>query len=246
MQFELLRTLTRGRILIWLALAFFPSILIWLLQSQANGNVPGEAIALMTFYLVPLIGCTLGLLLWAAPAIGSELEAQTWIYLAMRPHGRLAVLFGKFAVAVLWTATAGIVSAIGVALCSRYSPPSDLMVALVPLVLLAAVCYGALFTLIGAIFTRRATVIAVVYSLVMEGLVSIIPAAINKLTVCYRLRALLAEWAGLDQLRLTTDELFGYQPAWQHLFALAIYTAIVLLAAAMVVQSKELAGQLEG
>jgi ABC-type transport system involved in multi-copper enzyme maturation permease subunit len=123
LTFEGRRTRTRDRIVSWLALALFPSLLMILLQSQSQREIPSEPLAIMSFYLVVQIGCMLGLLLWATPAIGSELEAQTWVYVAVRPHGKLAILLGKYLIATAWTASAGIVSAVGIAFASQYPQP---------------------------------------------------------------------------------------------------------------------------
>lgn len=238
-RFEGKRTRTRGRMMIWLALAFFPSALLVLLQSQAQGNVPREALALMSYYLVVQVGCMLGLLLWATPVVGAELEAQTWIYLAMRQHGKVAVLLGKYLVATVWTASAGVVSAIGVSLASQFDEPFLLARTLIALVLMSSSCYAALYALIGVTAFTRATVIAVVYTLLFEGVLSSVPATINKLTICYRLRALLTEWVGLEQLRSNADTIFGYEPAWQHVGSLGIYWALVTLAALWVIRVRE-------
>ncbi|MCC7337622.1 MAG: hypothetical protein IT422_21225 [Pirellulaceae bacterium] len=238
-RFEGRRTRTNGRVGIWLALAAFPSLLMILLQAQARQTIPNEPLALMAFYLVVEVGCMLGLLLWATPAIGSELEAQTWIYLALRPHGKTATLIGKYVIATAWTASAGLVSAAGVAFFSRHPDPRTLAAALMALVLLSSVCYAALYVLIGVVFSARATVVAVVYTLLFEGVLSSIPATINKFTVCYRLRAILAEWVELDEVRTAIKELFGYEPVWQHMAYLALYTTIVLTITLVVVRYKE-------
>ncbi len=238
-RFEGRRTRTNGRVGIWLALATFPSLLMILLQAQARQTIPSEPLALMTFYLVVQVGCMLGLLLWATPAVGSELESQTWVYLAMRPHGKTATLLGKYAIAATWTASAGLVSAAGVTFFSRYPEPLTLAAALMVLVLISSLCYAALYVLIGVVFSARSTVVAVVYTLLIEGVLSSIPATINKFTVCYRLRAILAEWVELAEVRNAVEELFGYEPIWQHVAYLALYTAIVLTIALVVVRYKE-------
>lgn len=237
--FEVRRTRTRGRIGIWLALAIFPSLLLTLLRLQVGRPVPDEALAMMAFYLVVQIGCMMGLLLWATPVVGSELESQTWIYLALRPHGKTAILMGKYVVAALWTASAGVVSAVGVAFCSGHPTPWTLATTLLILVLVSSVCYAALYVLIGVVFSARATVVAVIYTLLFEGILSTIPATINKFTVCYRLRSLLSEWVDLVEVRTTVDELFGHEPAWQHLVCLAIFTLVALCIALVVVRYKE-------
>lgn len=237
--FEGRRTRTRGRIGIWLALAILPSLLMILLQLQARRTIPAEPLALMAYYLVVQVGCMMGLLLWATPAIGSELEAQTWIYLALRPHGKLATLLGKYVVASSWTASAGLVSAVGVAFFSRYPEPWLLAGALMFLVLVSSLCYAALYILIGVVFSARATVVAVVYTLLFEGVLSTIPATINKFTVCYRLRAILSDWVDLVEVSSAVEELFGHEPAGQHLACLAAYTVVVLGIALVVVRYKE-------
>lgn len=239
--FEARRTRTPGRIGIWLTLAILPSLLMILLQLQARHTVPEEPLAMMAYYLVVQVGCMMGLLLWATPVVGSELESQTWIYLALRPHGKTAILLGKYVVAALWTASAGWVSAVGVAFCSGYPAPWRLAGALLILVLVSSVCYAALYILIGVLFSARATVVAVIYTLLFEGVLSTIPATINKFTVCYRLRALLSEWVDLVEVRASVDELFGHEPAWQHLACLATFTVVVLFIALVVIRYKEFA-----
>ena len=68
------------------------------------------------------------------------------------------------------------------------------------LILLGCPAYGAVYTLIGAIMPRRAMVIAVVYSLVFEGAISLVPALINKVTVQFHLRAMWVRWLGIERL----------------------------------------------
>lgn len=237
--FEARRTRTRGRLGIWLALAMLPSLLMILLQLQAGNEVSEEPLAMMAFYLVVQVGCMMGLLLWATPVVGSELESQTWIYLALRPHGKTAILLGKYVVAALWTASAGAISAVGVAFCSGHPRPWTLAAALLTLVLVSSACYAALYVLIGVLFSARATVVAVIYTLLFEGVLSTIPATINKFTVCYRLRGLLSEWVDLIEVRTAVEELFGHEPAWIHLSCLAIFTLVVLGLALLVVRYKE-------
>jgi ABC-type transport system involved in multi-copper enzyme maturation permease subunit len=239
-RFESKRTRTAGRIMLWLGLALFPALLMFLLQSQVEAEViPDSTLALMSYYLVVQVGCMLGLLLWATPAVGAELEAQTWIYLAMRPHGKIAMLLGKYVVATLWTASAGLVSAGGVAVCSGFTDAPRLAAVLAGLVVMASVCYAALYILIGVAVQARATIVAVVYTLLIEGVLSTVPATINKFTVCYRLRALLVDWLDISLAGPEAEAIFGYEPAWQHLASLAVYTSVVLVIALWIMRTKE-------
>ena len=60
------------------------------------------------YYLIPEVTCLLGLLLWATPAISTEIEGQTWVYLTLRGSGRSAVVIGKYLTAVFWTLSAAL------------------------------------------------------------------------------------------------------------------------------------------
>lgn len=271
--------MTRGGVAMWLAIAFFPSLLMFLLRSQVRGEVPPDALAVFGAYLVPQFGCMLGLLLWATRSVGSELEAQTWSYIALRPHGRRALVLGKYLAAIVFSITSGLVSSAGVAIFSQYgqsvliqqreemlgseeiAPNVDagaiaagelvnanlesLQFAgiLSVLVVISSLGYGALYLMIGVVATRRATVIAVVYSLLVEGALSYVPAMINKSTISYRLQSLLTEWTGHSTLQAARNELLGYEPAWQHLVGAALLTVFCLITTLVVVQTKEFPGQ---
>lgn len=239
--FESARTVTRGRLFVWAAIAFLPTILMLTLQSQARGRVPDEAVVAISFFLVVQIGTAMSLLLWATPAVGSEIESQTWIYIAMRPKGRIALVLGKYLVSVGWSVLAGVPSSIGIAFASRASEPLRLAASLIGLVIFASLCYAALYVLIGVVFSRRATVFAVVYSVIVEGLVANIPAAISNISVSYRLRSLLIEWTGIEGLQNSAQQFYAPQPQWAHLVGLVVYVVVALTLATAVIHRKEFA-----
>ena len=245
LSFELRRTLTLGRGLIWLGLATFPATLIFTVRWQRGDTIPIDAAALIIFFLVPQVTCLLGLLLWATPAVQTELEGQTWIYLAVRPLGKLAVVFGKYLIAVLWTAAAGILSVTASVLACGAAEPVRLWLSLSTLVCLSTLSYGALYLLIGVIVLRRAIVFAVAYTLLIELAVSLIPATINKLTISHRLRALLADWMKLETIRSRAEIIFGEQATLSHLLFLLGYTIVLLIATALVVRWREMPMQAE-
>ena len=290
-RFEIARSLTPGRCLVWLALCLFPSILLFgfqyqiqevkqrrferrqdrvIVQKQADdlpqvevGNdfqfeefdngeyeteedekiLPDEVMVMICFYLVPQISCMLGLMLWTTPVVGSELEAQTWIYLSLRRHGRQAVALGKYAVAVVWTISFGVLSAIGVSALSGVDDPLLLAATLISAVLLSSFSYAALYLLIGAAFYRRATVLAFVLSVVLEGVVSLVPATINQLTVAYRLRSIVAK--AMSVTADATDFILGDEPIWLNASALAAYTVLLLALAVYLVHKREYPVQTE-
>jgi ABC-type transport system involved in multi-copper enzyme maturation permease subunit len=112
------------------------------------------------------------------------------------------------------------------------------------LALLASLTYGALYMLLGVLFLRRALVVAVAYTFLMEFIVSFIPAVVHQITVQYHLRCLLAKWLGWTRLphHVGLDEqlFFSTAPAWHHVLVLLGMTAGLLSAAILVLRQREL------
>ena len=108
-KFEWRRAVTVQRIAWWGILVAFP-IFISTLIRQVPGTVPREPCSIFLFALLPMLVTMLGTFLWTAPAISAELEQQSWIYLAVRPGGRTAVLLGKYLAAVSWVLPAALFS----------------------------------------------------------------------------------------------------------------------------------------
>ncbi len=237
--FEVRRTLTPGRSVHWLALVLLPALLLWVVRQQSGHAMDVIQATWTIYFMVPIVSCMLGLLLWATPAVQSEQEGQTWIYLAVRPHGKFAVVLGKYLVAIAWTISAGLFSTTACILASQVADRERLWGTISLLVILSSLSYGALYLLIGVLFTRRGIVIAVSYTLIVELAVSLIPATVNKLTISHRLRTILADGMGLEQLRSAAGILFGEKGALQHLLILLAYTICLLIAALFVLRNKE-------
>ena len=242
-RFELQRSRTKGRIAIWVLLVLFPIVLLGTLKLGQGGGEP-EMWGFFLFILVPQVACLLGLLLWATPVISTEIEGQTWIFLAMRRSGRSLVLLGKYLAAVIWTMSAALLSA---TICViLLGAEFRLWLVMCALVALSCVTYAALYVLLGMIFIRRTMVTAVAYTLAIEYGLSLVPALANKLTINYRLRGLLADWMGWDELRSRAEEIFGTEPAWTHLLVLFAMTLALLGAALFRLGHSEFPTQQEG
>ncbi|MEM7559014.1 MAG: ABC transporter permease, partial [Planctomycetota bacterium] len=168
----------------------------------------------------------LGLLIWATPAVGSELEAQTWIHLAMRPRGRSAVALGKYGVAVLWTASYTIISSILCGVLSGVEDQFELILALVIISVLSAMSYAALYLLLGAVFYSKASIVAVIYSLILEGAISFVPATINQAAVSFRLRTLMFDWTVLESSKEQVARVVptGTEAPWLTILVLVAYS----------------------
>jgi ABC-type transport system involved in multi-copper enzyme maturation permease subunit len=195
------------------------------------------------FGLIPEVITLFGLLLWVPALVHAELEGRTWIYLAVRPRGRVSVLLGKYLTAITWTALAGWISTTICVLVARPDNALRLWGTMVALVAFSCVSYGAIYSLIGVWLHRRAMVIAVAYTLIFEFLVSLIPAVINKFTVQYRLRNLLFTWMDWWDLVPTqaTNVFLGTEPAWLHVLILCGIVVGILIIAVQLIQRKEYA-----
>ncbi len=183
------------------------------------------------------------------PAIHSELEAKTWVYLAMRPAGKQAILLGKYLVAVAWAFSASATAAILIAgMAALVSVRGDEVAnhwvfafAMIALSLLSSLCYGALYLLIGVVVIKRAMVTALSYSLVVEYAISYIPATINQFTISYRLRGLLLHWLPLDiGDRERLQQLFGTESVSIQLLWIAGLTVGFLAVASLLLGYREI------
>lgn len=244
-RFELARSVTPGRMAIWGLLTGFPVLLFTILKF-ANSMAPIQWWGLTLYFLVPEVVCLLGLLLWATPAVSTEIEGQTWIYLAMRRSGRSSVLIGKYLTAVIWTLSAALVSITVCMLIVGAIGGLKLWCVMCALAALSCVAHGAIYLLIGVLFYRRTMVTAVGYTLGIEYTLSLIPALANKLTVNYRLRGLLADWMDWEDARSNAEAVFGHEPAMTHLLVLAAITLTMLTAAVFRLSRAEYPTQQEG
>lgn len=245
-KFELARSMTFGRTAIWFVLVLFPVVLISVLRLNDVPLEPVEPWGIMLYFLVPEVISLLGLLLWATPVISTEIEGQTWIYLAMRQSGRTYVLLGKYITAVLWTLSAAILSTTGCIAVMGSAGGLRLWGVMFALSVLSCFAHASLYVLIGSIFFRRTMVTAVFYTVAIEYGLSFVPAVANKLTINYRLRGLLSNWMDWEEARSNAENVFGSEPSSVHLVVLAIMTIVLLGAAIIRIGRGEFPTQQEG
>lgn len=246
LQFELRRSLKFKRGIWWLLLTAFPPALMILIVSTA-GRPPGsqlETVGLVSYVLCPGVVSILGVFLWATPWLSSELEGRSWVYPAVRPNGAWAVLFGKYLAAVIWTIPAGLIAATASILIISSSDYATLIATQSQLIVLSCFAYGALFALIGTLFPKRAMVSGIFITIVLEVILSSVPAAINMVTIQYRLRCLLVRMLGLDQSLAIGQNpaylaYFGDESMLWHFTMLLLYTVVLLALAAVFVRSRE-------
>jgi ABC-type transport system involved in multi-copper enzyme maturation permease subunit len=246
-RFEFNRTLSAPRLMILAVLALFPAALLLLIQFQGGRLEVDAAAGIALFVLVPEMVVVMALLLWAAPLVYAELEGKTWSYLAVSPAGRGAILLGKYLNAACWTAMASWTSLL-LSLIVLYKAPELLTLAwvLAVLCLLSSLSYGAIYSLIGVVFLRRAVAAAVAYTLIAEVIIGTIPIVINisQLTVQYHLRSLLVKWLNWDDAlrdRLSgIDQAFSTASPSLHVLSLGVFATVVLSIAIYALRRREL------
>ena len=253
--YEWKRSLTWGRISWWFAMAAFPvmiTILIRTLGDFENNNdfEAQKSMWSVTLYaLIPGVCVALSVLLTAAPAVASELEQRSWVYMATRPNGIFWMLLGKFLVSVTWGTTAAWCgTAFSVGLCGM-DEKLRMLLSLSALSLLSALAYSAVFMLVGSLAPKRAMVFCMMYTVIVELVFGSLPAVINRMTVQFRLRTLFVNWMPLDQ-RIKEESVFQYVmiegSSFMQCFWLITLSVLFLVAAIVVAHRKEFTSATEG
>jgi hypothetical protein len=241
--FEWRRTLTLGRMLIWLGLVSFPAAIAALIRvGETVAESQREAVVwdLILFALTGVV-CLLALLLWATPIVSEERAGNTWSYLAVRSCGVASVMVGKYLNAVAWAVSTACLAMSAAVLIAQPPGALSLWCVLLALNLLGAPAYAAVFVLLGVTFERIAMGLALVYVLLLEIVVASIPAVINQITIRYRLQTLLARWRDWDIEQYEDMSAIDPGASWQQILIL-LSAAVVLLGAAIFVTSlRELA-----
>ena len=116
--------------------------------------------------------------------------------------------------------------------------------AIVRLCCLSVPAYAAIYLAIGALFTKRAMIVGVAYTLIFELLISFVPALINKFTIQYRLRSLFIEWAEIDMSAIDSENLLSVtilsnESPWVHVAVLVCYVLSLILTSSWLVRQRE-------
>jgi hypothetical protein len=260
LRYELKRSFTLQRTSVSLVLALFPPLMVSLIfgGAQLAQNVVRDdevidglsSIQAHTpfaiIFLVSLV-CLLSLLLWATPNVYSELEGKSWGFISSRPGGRMAVYLGKFLSAVL---ASFVISMIAMSLSTLVTHRMHLLedarhlwLSLTGIYLLACITYGAVFSMLGTIFFKRAMVVAAGYLVASEVFLASVPAVIGKFTIRFHLQELGIRWIGFFlpvNNELEYRSVFGEPlPVWVHFLALGIGVSLCLLVGAIVVTNRQ-------
>ena len=69
----------------WAVLALFPVLIVTLIRINPVDAPRNQGWTIILFMLVPMLVSMLGTFLWTTPAVATELERKSWVYLAVRP-----------------------------------------------------------------------------------------------------------------------------------------------------------------
>ena len=234
-RYELKKSFGIGTTIFWLFVILFPTILQLLIDKYFVTTLDLSATILAA--MIPGAVCLITILVAMTPYLSTELEGNLWPYVATRPYGRTAIMFGKYLVAVTRSLIAGLL-AIAIIFPStslnqlnidipqpfqtsgtlgssvtqadqkenitentelslnaktkelNTSQGYPLWLALVCLVILSSICYSALFCLLGTIMYKRPMIIAIIYTLIVEVIISFLPVVANGLTLNFYLRSI--------------------------------------------------------
>lgn len=255
LAYELKRSLQFQRLVYSGILALFPPAMIFFLgwgarvlaaQPQVDSEpieVLFDALPGILIILVAVV-CLLSLLLWATTNVNSELEGQSWIFVAVRSQGRTALLLGKYlasAFLAFVVCETAILLSLLVMVPGVLSDPTSFWLSLSAIAAIGCLVYGATLSLIGVVFYRRAMVIGAGYIIVAELVLPNVPSVICNFTARRHLFDLGLRWIGWF---LPGDDniyriQYGWHPLWINLASLAAMAIVSLLIAMYWIRGKE-------
>jgi ABC-2 type transport system permease protein len=189
-----------------LALLFaMPSVLVMLVRMLNRDPDAGslkelqgvERSVILTFAPTTLL--SFAALLNAAGLIQDEIEEQTLTYLLLRPTPRWMIYLAKLLAATLATVILACVFHTISYLClySGRSEGTDALRTSLPASMaalaLATAAYSSVFGLIGLVL-KRSLVVGVLYIVIFEGILALIPFNFRNYTIAYHFRVLCHHW----------------------------------------------------
>lgn len=169
-------------------------------SSPMRGEVPSidTVCAIYLFLLYPQAICLLLALFYGTSVLGDELDGKTLTYLFSRPLPRWHFVVGKYLGIVTALVLPTGVSVIGSWLILGGPGGGSLIAGILLGTTLALMAYNALFVLFGFLIPRRAMIVALLYGIFFELILSMVPALVNEFTVTYHLRSITVEMLDIE------------------------------------------------
>ncbi|MFH0947311.1 MAG: ABC transporter permease subunit [Planctomycetota bacterium] len=182
--------------------------------------------------------CLLLALFFGTSVLGHELSGKTLTYLFTRPLPRWKFVVGKYlgiiSALILPASLSLLASWLILGAEGGLNAAAGLLVATTG----ALLAYTAIFILAGFLIPRRAMIIAILYAVVFELILSFMPALVNRLTVTYYLRSLVAEMLEIPIPHEVARIIGGASPQ-ASLIALLAITLFALAISSLLAAHKE-------
>jgi len=128
----------------------------------------------------------------------------------------------------------------------EHDDPYPLWFALAILVVLSSVCYSTLFCLLGTIMHKKPMILSIIYTLVVEGVISMLPAVVNAFTINFYLRSIFLRLMGWELSELPSNLSFLNDPnmisqmsTFWDLISLAVLSVIFMMIANALLRNRE-------
>ena len=227
---------------LWLLALFLglPVLLASIVQLKGGFDLPDQAVGMGIFLYVlyPQSLCILAALLYGSSLLAAEIEGKTLVYLFTRPVSRTRVLLAKYlaTVAVLVVLTS-VSLTISFALAG-FAGGMRMYLTVLAAAVSALAVYTAVFSLLGLLVPRRAIPVGLLYAVLVEGVISFVPALANELAVSHYLRSLALHLSG-QALPVEVQAVFTPVPLTTCILALAAFAAAFLGLSALLLHRRE-------
>ena len=200
-----------------------------------------EANGIYLFLLYPFVLSALLAILYGTMALNNEVEGKTITYLFTRPLPRWKVVVSKY-LAISAVLSIGLCGSLLSSWVLLGGPGGVRMFgAMSTAVCAAMLAYCGLYVALGVLLTKRPMMVGLIYALLMEGMLSFVPAVINKMSITYYVRSLALSIYGKPDLVLPprVEGITGDASVAGSIFALCLFILGGLALASIVASLRE-------
>jgi ABC-2 type transport system permease protein len=227
MMLTLRQLLTRGRLMVLVGLAVLPPLLMLLYTLSSSRANPQQVLVTSYTSLVFVIVAPVTALVFAAAALGSEIEDGTIVYLLLKPVPRWQIVVSKYVVTAAVIAVFVTVSIYAAALVlDRGVGEAHVAFAFALGAVLGGATYAAIFSFLGLI-TSRALIAGLLYVFIWEGLVTQLFKGARNFSVREYMRALADAFSTLPN-SVFEAQLSGQRAFVSCLIVIAVFTLLAV------------------
>lgn len=231
-----------GGVKVWLLALFLglPVLLAAVVTAQGGFDLDDQEVGMGIFLymLYPQSLCILAALLYGSSLLAAEIEGKTLVYLFTRPVPRTVVLLWKYLATVAALVGLTLVSLTISFALAGFAGGLRMYLTILTTVVAALLAYTAVFCLLGLLVPRRAIPVGLIYAVLVEGVLSFVPAVANEVAVSHYLRSLALHLSG-HALPAEIQGVFTLVPLGSCVVALLVFPVAFLLLSSLLVQRRE-------